>query len=54
MDTTEIKYYEQEVADVVETITNMSNPFDAQVKLVNIENEKVAPADVSKDYGKAS
>lgn len=49
MDATQIKYHEQEVAAVVETITNMSNPFDEQDSLVNIANGKVAPGDVSKD-----
>lgn len=49
MDQTQIKYHEEEVASVVEIITNMQNPFDVEDGLVNISSGKVAPEDVSKD-----
>ncbi|CAB4023939.1 Hypothetical predicted protein, partial [Paramuricea clavata] len=43
------KYHEQEEANVVETITNMSNPFDVDGSMINIASGKVATADVSRD-----
>ncbi len=46
MDETQIKYHEQEVANVVEIITNMSNPFEVEDSMVNIASGKVAPASV--------
>ena len=49
MDETQIKYHEHEVANVVEVITNMSNPFEVEDSMVNIASGKVAPANVSND-----
>ncbi len=49
MDETQIKYHEQEVSNVVEIITNMSNPFEVEDSMVNIASGKVAPASVSND-----
>ena len=49
MDATQTKYHEQEVASVVETITNMSNPFEVEDSMINIASGKVATADVSRD-----
>ena len=49
MDETQIKYHEQEVANVVEIITSMSNPFEVEDSMVNIASGKVLPASVSND-----
>ncbi|CAB3997096.1 Hypothetical predicted protein [Paramuricea clavata] len=49
MDATQTKYHEQEVASFVETITNMSNPFEVEDNMINIASGKVATADVSRD-----
>jgi hypothetical protein len=49
MDNTQIKYHEYEVANVVEVITNMSNPFEVEGNMVNIASGKEAPASVSND-----
>ena len=49
MDDTQIKYHEREVANVVEVITNMSNPFEVEDSMVNIASGKVAPASICND-----
>ena len=36
MDETQIKYHEHEVANVVEVITNMSNPFEVEDSMVKV------------------
>ena len=36
MDERQIKYHEHEVTNVVEVITNMSNPFEVEDSMVNI------------------
>jgi hypothetical protein len=45
-DLTYIKHHEQEVGYVVDTITNMRNPFEVEE---NMANGKVATANISKD-----
>lgn len=45
----QIKAYEQDVANVVEVITNMSNPFEIENSLVHIASGIVAPEEVCKD-----
>ena len=49
MDETQIKYHEREVANVVEVITNMTNPFEVEGDMVNIASGKVATTSVSND-----
>jgi hypothetical protein len=49
MDETQIRYHEHEVANVVEVIMNMSNPFEVEDSMVDIASGKVAPANVSTD-----
>ena len=52
-DATQTKYHEREVASVVETITNMSNPFEVEDSMVNIASGKVASPAVLKDMTSA-
>ena len=47
MDATQTKYHEQEVANVVDTITTMSNPFEVNDNMINIVNGKVANPNIS-------
>ena len=49
MDEIQIKYHEREVANVVEVITNMTNPFEVEGDMVNIASGKVATPSVSND-----